>query len=118
MPCLCSQLEALIKVESQPNFFDALTTIEHGNWVRLCQCQICGQLWSVDEWDKGNIAFAKKLSSSINWQAQDVEAQKAFLLKARGGTDNKVCAQSGCQQLCLKGVAFCIDHYFAMGWRE
>ena len=118
MPCLCSQLEALIKVESQPDFFDALTTIEHGNWVKLCQCQICGQLWSVDEWDKGNIAFAKKLSTSINWQAQDVEAQKAFLLKACGGTDNKVCAQSGCQQLCLKGVAFCVDHYFAMGWRE
>lgn len=78
MPCLCSKLEALIKVESQPDFFDGLTTIEHGNWVKLCQCQICGQLWSVDEWDKGSIAFAKKLSSNINWQTQDVEAQKSL----------------------------------------
>lgn len=116
--CLCSQLDAITKVESQPGLFGSLTAIEYGYWVKLCRCEVCGQLWSIDECDKGNIAFAKKLSSESNWQVQNIEEQKAYLLKARGGTENKVCAQSGCQNLCLKGVAFCVDHYFAMGWRE
>lgn len=118
MSCLCAQLETITKVELQPEFFGSLEALEYGNWVKLCRCKTCSQFWSVDEWDKGNIAFAKKLSSNINWQAQNTEEQKTYLLKARGGTENKVCAQSGCQKLCLKGVAFCVDHYFAMGWRE
>lgn len=118
MPCLCTTLGEIEKTESQAAFFKSLHVLEVGNWVRLCQCKICSQLWSVDEWDKYNISFARKKSSKSNWEESDVEAQKRYLLKSRGIQDGVTCIQSGCEKSALQGVVYCVDHFYNMGWRE
>jgi hypothetical protein len=118
MSCLCPTLGEIEKVENHIAFFESLPVLEVGNWVKLCQCPTCSQLWSVDEWDKGNISFARKKSSKSNWEEADVEAQKRYLLKSRGIQEGITCMQSGCQKPALKGVVYCVDHLYNMGWRE
>ena len=118
MSCPCATLDEIEKTENHAAFFESLPVLEVGNWVKLCQCQNCGQLWSVDEWSKGNISFARKKSNKSNWEEADIEAQKRFLLKSRGIQEDVTCMQSGCKKRALKGVAFCVDHLYNIGWRE
>jgi len=118
MPCSCSAFAEVEKVENHSAFFASLPVIATGNWLKLCRCQSCDQLWSVDEWDKGQIAFARKLSSTENWERVDVEAQKRYLLRSRGIQNGVACIQAGCHKPALNGVVFCVDHLYGMGWRE
>ncbi len=118
MACTCSSLAEIEKVENHAEFFRSLPVIATGNWVRLCRCQECAQFWSVDEWDKYQIAFARKLAGTENWEEVSVEAQKRYLLRSRGIQEGVACIQAGCHKPALNGVVFCLDHLYRMGWRE
>ena len=118
MPCICGSLTEIEKVESNGAFFTSLPVIEAGDWVKLCQCPSCNQLWCVDEWDKLNISFARKLRDSTNWQSGAEELQKQYLARARGVQKNVSCVQAGCDNVALNGSAFCVEHLYEMGWRE
>jgi len=118
MSCLCANLANIVKTENHFAFFESLPILEIGNWVKLRQCSSCSQLWSIDEWDKGNISFARKCLNRTNWEEIDIEAQKLYLLQSRGIQETVTCMQAGCHKPALKGVVFCVDHLYNMGWRE
>jgi hypothetical protein len=118
MPCPCATFGEIEKVANHAVFYESLPVLEVGTWVKLRQCPSCSQLWSVDDWDKYNISFARKRSSKSNWEDADVEAEKRYLLKSRGMQQGVTCIQSGCQKTALIGVVYCVDHFYNMGWRE
>jgi len=110
----------VVKVESHQPFFRSLRELEVGNWVRLMECTHCGQLWAVAEWDKYQTQLATKIppSERTSWQAPNIEAEKAFLIKSRGGLTSEPCAWAHCNKPHVVGVAFCVDHLYETGARE
>ena len=118
MSCTCANLADVEKVERHIAFFESLPVLETGNWVKLCQCLSCNQLWSVDEWDKGAISFARKRRNRKNWAENDIEAPKLYLLQVRGVQEDVICMQASYYKPALNGVVFGVDHFYKMGWRE
>jgi hypothetical protein len=119
MSCPCSKLPSLVKVDADQKLMMRLAELATGNWVRLCRCRRCGQLWRVDEWDKYQIQFAVKIADSSGWQEFDSEPlRKQFLVESRGGVTEESCNWAGCEKHRLKGVAYCVDHLYATGTRE
>jgi hypothetical protein len=118
MPCECSQLPNILKVDGHPAIgrFEELDT---GNWVRLVRCPACGQLWSVDEWDKFQTQFAIKVPQREGWREFDtMPLRRHYVIEARGGTTDEKCIWSGCEQRRVRGVVYCGDHLYRIGVRE
>ncbi len=116
--CLCAQLNDVEKTEKHQIFFGGLTQIEMGEWQKLVKCSVCSQLWAIDESDGRNTIFASKVFDQEIWQTANVEGQKQYLLRSRGGTSQEPCIKQGCCNNRLKGVMFCVHHFFELGWRE
>lgn len=90
-----------------------------GNWIKLFRCKVCGQHWSIDEWDKYVDRVITRITDVENWESNDsTSLRKGLLLASRGGTTNEECAWAGCKGKQVKGVAFCIDHLYATGARK
>lgn len=86
----------------------------------LCACKKCDQLWAVKEWDKYQTQLATKISESkrASWQEHNVEAEKKFLVKRRGGLTNEPCIWARCEKPQVLGVVYCVDHLYETGARE
>jgi hypothetical protein len=117
--CHCSKLADIIRVDDHALFVRRLRKLETGNWVRLCQCRSCQQLWSVDEWEKYQRQFAIKIPVRDGWREFDTTPfRKRFLLQSRGGTTDQECIWVGCQGRRVLGTVYCVDHLYAAGARE
>jgi hypothetical protein len=88
------------------------------DWVKLERCAVCGQLWSVDEWDKYQDQVAAKISNRETWEAESEAARKRLLLKSRGGVSAQRCAWGSYSGQAVNGVAFCLDHLYQTGARR
>src|ERR1700756_5578228 len=105
MPCCCSQLPEIIRLEDYPNIGKDSDELEGGNWVRLVRCRSCGQLWSLDECDKYQRQFAIKIARQDGWQQFDTtQLRKNFLVKSRGGLADEKCIMQGCNGQRVRGV--------------
>lgn len=116
--CSCGESSAEIRVDGTvkqlyPNF----EMIKASDWRALLKCPVCGQLWSVDEWDKYQVQLAVKLPDANTWKLDDTDRRKAFLLRSRGGYDAGTCFRAGCEAKSIKGSAYCVDHSYAVGMR-
>lgn len=118
--CPCTDLAEVEKVDSYPSFFKELKEIEVGNWVHLMQCEYCGQLWAVAEWDKYQTQLATKVTPSrrSTWQEANVEGEKELLIRSRGGLTSEPCAWARCGKSRIVGVAYCVYHLYETGARE
>ena len=119
MSCLCEKLPRMLKVEDYPDFERRLKQLDMANWTRLFRCNICEQLWAIDEWEKYQWQFAFKVESSEGWQKVDfTDLRKQHLIQSRGGLTNEKCIWAGCEGHRVKGVAYCADHLYKTGARE
>ena len=116
--CSCDALNQVIKAEGRKEFLSTLEPIEVGNWAQLCKCKYCDQLWAVDEWEKYSVQLAIKISERTTWSEASEIQRKQFLYDARGGTEPIKCLRAGCEQNRLKGVMFCVEHFYELGNRE
>jgi hypothetical protein len=118
--CSCTTLPKAIYVNDQPpTFLGSMAQLATGNWVRLCRCAICGQLWRIDEWDKYQDQVAIKVSAIESWDSCDYKPLKLQLLvNARGGLSKEQCAWANCSHVAVKGVAFCAEHLYDTGARK
>lgn len=118
--CLCAELQAALYVDRQsPSFLASLTEISTGNWVKLCRCESCGQLWRVDEWDKYQTQMAIKIPELAGWETYDAKPlELALLIESRGGLSEKQCLWAGCARLAVKGVVYCPEHLYETGARR
>jgi hypothetical protein len=118
MPCTCAQQASTIRINGTiSNLFPAFEIIETADWELLLRCPSCGQYWKVDQWDKYTTQMAIKLDGPQDWTAPDIEKRKAYLAASRG-LDHDECSWINCQNLRLRGSAYCVDHLYAVGVRE
>lgn len=121
MTCTCSEMPNTVKGSSSDLPFKRMIEIDHkaDKWINLLKCEICGQHWQVDGWDKYQTCLALKISDPVSWQSfDDLQLRKTYLVNSRGGFSQEVCSWVGCQERCLKGLAFCVMHAYDIGLRE
>jgi hypothetical protein len=118
--CVCAKLPAAIYVEDEPpGFLASLVEVATGNWVKLCQCPRCQQLWRVDEWDKYQTQFAVKVPSRDDWQSFNAKPlQLERLVESRGGLSNEKCIWASCKNRAIRGVVYCPEHLYETGARR
>jgi len=118
MPCECSQLSDIVKLDDQSTI-GGFEELEMGDWVRLVRCPRCGQLWSVDEWDKYQTRFAVRILQREGWREFDaMPSRRQYLIQSRGGLTDEKCIRLGCEQRRVRGVVYCADHLYQTGARE
>jgi hypothetical protein len=119
MPCRCSQLPEIVRLDDYPSIAKDSDELESGGWLRLVRCRSCGQLWSLDEWDKYQTQFAIKISQRDGWRQFDTTPlRREFLIRARGGLTDEICIRTGCSGRRVRGVVYCADHLYETGARE
>ncbi|MBB5358049.1 hypothetical protein HDE76_001255 [Rhodanobacter sp. ANJX3] len=118
--CLCATLPDAVYIDYQPSaFVGSMVQLAVGNWVELCRCSSCGQLWRIDEWDKYQVQVAIKVSAVEGWDSFDFKPiQLKLLVNARGGLTNECCAWANCNHHAVKGVAYCAEHLYDTGARK
>lgn len=117
MKCKCQKLADLFYIDQGPRGFEKkLKEVDAKNWMRLCECPSCGQLWAIDEWDKYSWQVVSRVSDQTNWaDSERVNERKELLLKERGGTTDDECQWAGCEGKRVKGVAYCLEHLWNTG---
>jgi hypothetical protein len=118
MKCQCSQFPDIVKLDDHPvvGRFDELET---GVWMRLVRCPHCGQLWSVDEWEKYQTQFAVRIPQREGWREFDATPfRRHYLIQSRGGLTDEKCVWKGCEQRRVHGVVYCADHLYQTGARD
>ena len=119
MGCKCNSLkDYFYHEEGSRNFYKSLVELEVGNWVKLFECPACNQLWAIDAWDKYQEQVVRKVSDRSVWEENSEDAAKKLLLESRGGYDEGVCINAGCNSQRVKGVVYCIDHLYEGGARK
>jgi hypothetical protein len=119
MICECSQLPEIVRLGDHPNIEQKAEQLETGDWVRLVRCLICGQLWSVDEWDKYQRQFAIKIPQQDGWRQYDTTPSRVdFLIQSRGGLTDELCIWTNCKSRRVRGVVYCAKHLFKTGARD
>jgi hypothetical protein len=118
--CICADLPELIYLEDQPpGSVGPLIHVDTGDWVKLCRCDRCGQLWRIDVPDKYQPQIAVKVPAIDNWESLE---SKPFvlehLIRSRGGLSEDLCVFAGCGKAAIKGVAYCAEHLYEMGARR
>jgi hypothetical protein len=98
--------------------FPGCVQVDAHGWKALLKCRSCGQLWTVDEWDKYQLQLVVKIAHAADWKTSDEAQRKAHLASSRGGTSESNCMWNDCGRKQLKGSAFCVDHLFATGARS
>jgi hypothetical protein len=118
--CSCAALPPAVYVDQEPSaFLASLAQLAVGNWVKLCRCSSCGQLWRVDEWDKYQTQIAVKVPTIEGWESFDSKpSELALLVSSRGGTSEAQCIWAGCKQRAVKGVMYCAEHLYETGARR
>ena len=118
--CPCPQLGDVERVTDQSRFYDELARLDCGDRAQLRECRQCGQLWAIDDWDKHQTQLATKVAPERrrDWQARDVAAEKAFLLRARGGETSEPCLWSRCRKPRVSRSDCCLDHLYESGARD
>jgi len=71
MPCKCSQIPEILRLEDYPSVERDADELEAGDWRRLLRCRSCGQLWSLDESDKYQRQFIIKIPQQDGWRQFD-----------------------------------------------
>ena len=119
---MCNYNEQSTLVEITKNhsaFQSALNKIAAGSWVKLMECPDCAQLWKVDEWDKLQTLYAVKISEKENWERFDsIPLIKEKMVLNRGGLIETECMWAGCNNMQIKGSAYCVNHLYETGARE
>jgi len=121
MKCTCAEMSITIKGSSSEYPFKDMEEVDHNSskWIKLLKCQSCEQFWQVDNWDKYHVSLAIKISDPGFWSRfDDLPLRMDYLLKSRGGITNDICSWQGCNEYCLKGLAFCVIHAYEVGLRE
>jgi len=119
MSCECSKLPDIVRLDDYPGIARGSDELETGDWVRLVCCRSCGQLWSLDEWDKYQRQFAIKIPRREDWREFDTMPMRLeFLVRSRGGLTDEHCIWSGCSERRVRGVVYCAEHLFKTGARE
>jgi hypothetical protein len=117
--CDCGEQPSVRQVNGAvDNLFPGFDHVDAGGWKALLKCPSCGQLWTVDEWDRYHLQLVVKIADAAHWQASDEAQRKAHLAESRGGTGEMNCMWNDCERRQLKGSAFCVDHLFATGARS
>ncbi|MGJ8653574.1 MAG: hypothetical protein ACSHX8_09910 [Opitutaceae bacterium] len=120
MKCKCQSLDDVFYIDQAPRAFEKkLRKIDTGDWMQLCECPVCGQLWAVDEWDKYSWQVVSRVSDPNAWSdSKRIEERKALLLRERGGTTDDECMWADCHEKQVKGVAYCLEHLWNTGARR
>jgi hypothetical protein len=119
MSCACSKLSDIVRLEEHPGIERDSDQLERDNWFWLVHCRSCGQLWSLDEWEKHQRQFAIKIPQREGWHDFDTTPlRQAFLIESRGGLTDEPCIWSGCSGWRVRGVVYCAEHLFKTGVRE
>jgi hypothetical protein len=122
MNCECDQLPPIFNIERYASRFqDRLEIIDFKSeaWVKLGKCQICGQCWQLDEWDRYLTICAIKIDAPDSWQSYDDKPDRIRLLKdSRGGLSDEECIKANCGNKALKSLAYCPGHALEIGLRE
>ena len=120
MKCKCQSLDDVFYIDQAPRGFEKkLRKIDTGDWMQLCECPVCGQLWAVDEWDKYSWQVVSRVSDRNAWNdSKRIEERKALLLRERGGTTDDECMWADCHEKQVKGVAYCLEHLWNTGARR
>lgn len=120
MQCRCIDQANLVEVgQDYTEFVSGMRHVDTGDWVQLLQCPECGQLWRVDGWDKYQTLYALRLSTPEAWREIDMKPMiKAHMVENHGGVGTSSCLANGCDELALKGRAFCVDHFYETGARD
>ncbi len=118
--CNCNELLNLVDITNKHSAFQGhLNEIAKGNWVTLMECPECNQLWKVDEWDKFQTLYAVKIPEKEGWQDFDnVSLIKDKMISNRGGLTETKCMWADCNNIQVKGSAYCINHLYETGARE
>jgi hypothetical protein len=118
--CGCIDLPDYFYLSEAPNDFeDSLEKLEWKNWYELFECKLCGCLWTIDAFDKYVVPTVFKVKNRNNWPPSGTSPQrKELLLHSRGGTTDEDCIWQGCKKKRVKGVVYCIDHFYETGIRK
>jgi hypothetical protein len=120
--CKCHSLPEALYFEDFPaHEGQNLLLIEanYDQWKNLYRCEVCDQLWIINEWDKFVTQFAVKVDIDSCWKEKNTtNLEKKLLLQSRGGTTDEDCICEGCISPRVKGVAYCLDHLYALGTRK
>jgi len=116
--CNCTKQMELVDITSHyKDFQNNLILLDRDNWVKLMECSTCKQLWRIDEWDKHTL-YAVKLPIQSGWESFDSKSLiKEKMVMNHGGLSKNKCIWSGCNNMQLKGIAYCINHLYETGAR-
>ena len=116
-PCQCSQLPEIVRLDDYPSIRRDSDELESGDWLQLVCCRTCGQLWSVDEWDKYQRQFAIKIPRREGWREFDtMPLHREFLVRSHGGLMDEQCiwAASRVRRCAASGsCGWALDRYAA-----
>ncbi len=120
--CECNQLPHIFNVEKYhsqlKDRFESVDRKDSG-WLELGKCQICGQYWQLDKWDKLQTICAIKIDALDDWQNYDDKPDRMqLLIDSRDGLTEEKCIKANCQNKALKSLAYCPKHAYEIGLRE
>lgn len=119
MSCECAKLSEIVRIADHPEIEHGSEELEREGWFWLVRCRSCGQLWSLDAWDKYQTQFAIKFAHREGWREFDTTAlRKQYLVQSRGGVTDEPCIWSGCSGRRVRGVVYCADHLYQTGARD
>lgn len=96
-----------------------LEFVERANWYELYRHKINGTYWRLDAADKYQQRFLVRVERLEDWSTFDSgPLEQSLLLARRGGLGIDRCMQMGCDEVVLKGSAFCLGHTYERGVRQ
>lgn len=117
--CECNQLPSIFNIEKCPNHLRERIEIfdkKDDGWRELGKCQICGQYWQLDKWDKLQTICAIKIDVSDDWQSYDDKPDRIqLLIDSYSGLSDEECIKANCQNEALKSLACCPKHAYEIG---
>jgi hypothetical protein len=119
--CKCDSLPEIFFLDSAPgDWLSGLNEQFSGDWKILYHCPRCGQMFSVDIWDKYQEQVVVRITNPKCWEqeADSVALRKTLLLRNRGGTEERLCIWAGCEKRRVQGMAYCLDHLWETGVRR
>jgi hypothetical protein len=120
MQCTCQERPQVLHIkDDQPEVpWPNLRRLATTNWKTLFVCTQCEMLWATDIADKYQVRLAMKVATIDGWDTESTDLRKEFLLQSHGGLGTAPCGWIGCENIQVKGSAYCVDHLFATGARD
>ena len=110
MKCQCQSMDIRVTGWRNDSYFNSMPEMQsYGNgWQSILKCSTCSQYWLVDHFDKVQSLFAVKIDSPTDVNKEHLlEKHIGALLKKYNGYSTNNCQFAGCNELALKGKAFC-----------